>query len=285
MPDAARSFGQARREAARRLEETSETAALDAELLLRETLGVDRVGLMLRDPEPIPLDADARFQELVQRRLAGEPVAYILRRKGFRTIDLYVDERVLVPRPETEEMVALALEWLARRPGSKRVVDVGTGSGAIALALAAELGKRDDVEIIATDVSRAALEVAARNRQDLSLESRVQLVHSDLLAGIDGPFDVVLANLPYLRLDQRDRSIAREPEEALFAGEDGFDLYRALFADVGRVLSRDGLVLVEIDPSQAVFGMEYAVTATGLPVMVGRDAWGRDRFLLIGNWA
>lgn len=285
MPDAARSFGQARREAAQRLSATSETAALDAELLLREVLGVDRVGLMLRDPEPIPADVDARFQELVTRRRAGEPVAYILKRKGFRTIELYVDERVLVPRPETEEMVSMALEWLASRPGQKRVVDVGTGSGAIALSLAVELDDRDDVEIIATDVSEAALEVAAHNRRELALENRVQFMRADLLAGMDGPLDLILANLPYLRLDQRHPSTAREPETALFSGEDGFDLYRALFGDVGRVLANGGLVVAEIDPSQAEFGTQYATTATSLPVIVRRDAWGRERFLLAGNWA
>lgn len=285
MPNPARSFGQARREAAQRLETTGETAALDAELLLREVLGVDRVGLLLRDLEPIPTDVDVRFQELIERRIAGEPVAYILNRKGFRTIELYVDERVLIPRPETEEMVALALEWLAQRPGPRRLVDVGTGSGAIALSLAVEVGDRDDVEIIATDVSEAALEVAAQNRRALLLEDRIQLVHADLLEGIDGPFDLILANLPYLRPDQRHPSTAREPERALYAGEDGFDFYRALFDDVGRVLTRGALVVAEIDPSQAGFGLEYVATETGLPVTIRRDAWERDRFLLAGDWA
>lgn len=279
LPDPGRSFGRARREAARRIDETSETAALDAELILREVLGVDRVGVLLRDLEPIPTDVDARFQALVERRIAGEPVAYILNRKGFRTIELYVDERVLVPRPETEEIVALALGWLAQRPGPRRVVDVGTGSGAIALALAVELGERNDIEIIATDVSPAALDVAARNRGTLSLDKRVQLVRADLLVGVDGPFDLVLANLPYLRLDQRDPSIAREPEEALFAGKDGFELYRKLFDDVGRVLANAGLIVAEIDPSQAEFGVDYAQRVT-----VSQDAWGRDRFLLVGDW-
>ncbi len=285
MPDPGQSVAQARLEAARRLAATSETAALDAELLLREVLGVDRVGLMLRNPEPLAMDDRVRFRELVDRRLAGEPVAYILNSKGFRTIELYVDERVLVPRPETEEMVGLALEWLGSRPGPKRVVDVGTGTGAIALSLAVELDARDDVDILAIDLSEDALEVAARNRRELSLEDRVQLKRADLLAGIDGPFDLVLANLPYLRVDQLHPSTAREPENALFAGEDGFDLYRILFQDVGRVLGAEGLVIAEIDPSQAEFGLEYATRVTGLPVEVRRDAAGRERFLLVGSRA
>ena len=146
--------------------------------------------------------------------------------------------------------------------------------------LAVELGERNDIEIIATDVSPAALDVAARNRGTLSLDKRVQLVRADLLVGVDGPFDLVLANLPYLRLDQRDPSIAREPEEALFAGKDGFELYRKLFDDVGRVLANAGLIVAEIDPSQAEFGADYAQRVT-----VRQDAWGRDRFLLVGDWA
>lgn len=274
-----------RREAARRLEVVSETAGLDAELLMREALGVERVELMLRDREPLAVVVEEKFKELVARRFAGEPVAYILNRKGFRTIDLYVDERVLVPRPETEEIVALALTWLASRPGPRRVIDVGTGSGAIALALTVELGEREDVDIVATDMSQPALDVARQNRATLSLEKRVQLVQADLLVGVGGPFDLILANLPYLRTDQRDPSIAWEPEEALFAGEDGFDLYRRLFDDVGRVLARGGLVVAEIDSSQAEFGADYAQRVTGLPATVRTDAWDRERFLLVGSWA
>lgn len=251
---------------------------------MREVLGVERAGLMLRDSEPMPADLDAHFQGLVTRRLAGEPIAYILNRKGFRTIELYVDQRVLVPRPETEEIVTLALKWLASRSGPRRVVDVGTGSGAIAFALAVELGEREDIEIIATDFSEGALDVAARNRRDLGLESRVQLAQGDLLAGLEGPFDLILANLPYLRPDQRHPSIAREPEVALFAGDDGFALYRTLFGDMGRVLAPRGLVITEIDPSQAKPGAEYAKRVTGLPAAVRRDLSGRERFLLVGTW-
>lgn len=285
MPDSIRTIAGTRSEAARELVETSETPALDAELLLREALGVSRSELFLREPEPLPADAAERFRYLVQRRLAGEPVAYILGRKGFRTIELMIDERVLVPRPETEDLVERALGWLWNHPGPKRVVDVGTGSGAIALSLAVETSDRPEIEIVATDVSAGALDVASINRSRLKLDGRVELVRAHLLDGLSGPFDLILANLPYLRDDQRHPSTEREPLEALFAGADGFDLYRELFRQVPDVLAPDGAMIAEIDPSQAGFGGGFAARVTGLPVEIARDSSGRDRFLIVGSRA
>lgn len=282
MPDIRHTIGEVRAAAARELDTVSETPDLDAELLLRAVLGVDRAGLFLRAREPLPPDAATPFRQLVERRLAGEPVAYILGRKGFRNIDLIVDPRVLVPRPETEEMVEHALDWLQRRPGQRRVVDVGTGSGAIALSLAVELGDRDAVEIIATDVSAPALEVAAANRHRLGLDERVALIRTHLLDGLRGPFDLILANLPYLRPDQRHPTTLSEPDVALYAGDDGFALYRELFVQVPDVLVGDGLVIIEIDPSQSGFGGGYIARTTGVPVAIVKDGAGRDRFLMAG---
>lgn len=258
-----------------RLAGVSETPELDSELLIREVLSVDRTGLFLREREPMAADDLHRFEELVDRRLAGEPVAYILGRKAFRTIELIVDRRVLVPRPETEQLVQIALDWIQGRPGPQRVVDVGTGSGAIALALAAELPDRRDVEIVATDVSPEALDVAAKNRERLGLGNRVTLVESHLLDGVDGRFDLILANLPYLRPDQRHPSTQHEPDLALYSGDDGFDLYRELIATLPGRLAPEGLFLAEIDPDQAAF-------ASDLNASIIKDLAGRDRFLCIG---
>lgn len=282
MPDLPLSIGDVRAAAARELDAVSDSPDLDAELLLRSVLGVDRAGLFLRAREPLPPGTEEPFWELVERRLTGEPVAYILGRKGFREIELVVDPRVLVPRPETEELVEHALGWLRQRSGPRHVVDVGTGSGAIALSLAVELGDRDDVEIIATDVSSAALEVAAVNRNRLGLDTRVKLVRTYLLSGLQGPFDLILANLPYLRPDQRHPSTRSEPDLALYAGDDGFALYRELFTRVPGVLADDGLVIIEIDPSQAGIGGGYIARTTGLPVAIVKDGAGRNRFLMVG---
>ncbi|HEX2282328.1 MAG TPA: peptide chain release factor N(5)-glutamine methyltransferase, partial [Thermomicrobiales bacterium] len=144
---------------------------------------------------------------------------------------------------------------------------------------------REAVEIIATDVSEGALEVAATNRGRLGLDDRVALVRTHVLHGLTGPFDLILANLPYLRDDQRHPSTASEPDGALFAGHDGFDLYREMFKQVPVVLAPDGRVIAEIDPSQAGFGGGLAARVTGLPVEIARDSSGRDRFLIVGSRA
>lgn len=270
-----------RQEATARLADVSETPALDADLLLGAVLGLNRTAIWLRSDELIPPDRQAEFETLLLRRLAGEPVAYITGRKAFRSLDLYVDHRALIPRPETELMVDLALDWLGRHPRPARVIDVGTGSGAIALSIAHELD-REDVTIVASDVSSDALEVAAVNRRRLGFEQRVALVQADLLDFEHDGFDLILANLPYLRPDQRNASIANEPDLALYAGDEGFDLYRELFRQAVTALAPDGLVVTEIDPDQAEFGAVFAEDVLDRPVQVVRDLAGLDRFLVAG---
>lgn len=266
------------------LEAVSESPQLDAELLLRELLGIDRTRLFLSYDTSLDPDVAARYQTLIERRLAGEPIAYIRGRRAFRNIELVVDERVLVPRPETELFVDFALVWLGRHPGPRRVVDVGTGSGAIALALAGELrGNRLDVQIMATERYRPALEVARLNRERLGLQQRVQLVQADLLGGLRGPFDVILANLPYLRPDQQHPSIEREPASALYGGPDGFDLYRRLLEQASDMLAPDGLLVGEIDPAQAETAVAFARTATGRDAQTVLDYAGDARYLLVGG--
>lgn len=201
-----------------------EEPRLDAELLLCEATGWDRARLAASPEAEIPPPASRRFGELVRRRLRREPVAYILGRKGFRHLDLAVDPRVLIPRPETELLVELALEL---RP--QRVLDVGTGSGAIAIAVADEL---PDCEMVATDTSAAALEVARANAERLGLIDRVALVEGTLPDS--GEFDLVLANLPYVSEAEwgglEPEVTEWEPREALLAGPDGLDAIRALLS-------------------------------------------------------
>lgn len=280
----ARTYWDALSDATGRLEEMSDSPQLDAELLLRQVIGIERVQLFMRYDQPLPEEQDAHFQMLVERRLAGEPIPYILGRRWFRTIELEVDERVLIPRPETERFVDDALAWLARHPGPRRVVDVGTGSGAIALALATELGSSmTDVQIVATDISPDALHVAKRNRDRLGLRHNVDLVASDLLSALSGPFGLILANLPYLRPDQRHPSTRQEPPIALFGGPDGFDLHRALLRQASEKLAPGGLYVGEIDPSQAEFGIAFATETTGLSARVDPDYAGDGRYLLVGD--
>lgn len=207
----------------------SQTPRLDAEVLLAHALGVDRARLVLDRDRPVEGPAVRAFQELVRRRAVGrEPVAYLVGHRGFRHLDLAVDPRVLIPRPETELLVELAV---AELPQGGRVIDVGTGSGAIALALKDE---RPDLDVHAADVSTDALAVARDNAARLGLA--VTFHEADLLDGV-GPVDAVVSNPPYVA--EADRStlppdvVGHEPAGALFAGPDGLDVVRRLLAACG----------------------------------------------------
>jgi release factor glutamine methyltransferase len=205
-----------------------DTPRLDAALLLASALGVDRSRLVLDAGAPLGDDAAERFEALVTRRAAREPVAYILGQKEFRTITVAVDGRVLVPRPETELLVEVGISL----PAGARVVDVGTGSGAVALALKAE---RPDLSLTGTDVSADALAVARSNGRALGLE--VEFLQADLLEGVETAVDAVLANLPYVASGaELAPEITRyEPPGALFAGPDGLDAIRRLLGMGDRV--------------------------------------------------
>jgi release factor glutamine methyltransferase len=198
-----------------------ETPRLDAEVLLAEATGWSRARLAAESEAGVPAAEGRLFGEMVRRRLRREPVAYILGRKGFRHLELAVDSRGLVPRPETELLVELAVEL-----GPRRVLDVGTGSGAIALAIAAEL---PECEVVATDTSAAALEVARANAERLGLVERVELVEAMLPPELGG-FDLLVANLPYVSEAEwgglEPEVTEWEPREALLAGPDGLDVLR-----------------------------------------------------------
>jgi release factor glutamine methyltransferase len=195
---------------------------LDAELLLAEAVGVDRARLAAGGDEQVPAAAARGFEAMLRRRLAREPVAYILGRKGFRRIELEVDPRALIPRPETELLVEVALEVAPRS-----VLDVGTGSGSVALAVADELPA---CEVVGTDVSAEAIELARRNAGRLGLADRVRFEVGEL--PVSGSFDLTLANLPYVRAGEwpdLEPEITRyEPRGALVAGEDGLGAIRSL---------------------------------------------------------
>jgi release factor glutamine methyltransferase len=202
-----------------------ETPRLDAELLLTEAIGRDRARLAAEPEAPVEPSQARAFGEMVRRRVRREPVAYILGRKGFRNLELAVDRRALIPRPETELLVEVAVE---HRP--RTVLDVGTGCGAVALALAEEL---PGAEVMATDTSTAALELARDNARRLGLAMRTRFGSGTVPPGES--FDFVVANLPYVREDEWD-SLAPEiteyePREALIGGPDGLDAIRRLLAD------------------------------------------------------
>lgn len=246
---------------------------LDAELLLAEATGLDRARLAAESETEIPSAAARSFGEMVRRRLRREPVAYIVGRKGFRSIELAVDPRVLVPRPETELLVELALEEQPRR-----LLDVGTGSGAIALAVVSELPGCD---VVATDTSPAALEVARANAERLGLAGRV-IFHEGTLPPGGAEFDLVLANLPYV--SEADwPSLAPEvtewePREALLAGPDGLDAIRALLSLLSK--SSIGCLALEVGEGQAAAVGELVREAGFSAIEVRRDLAGIERVVV-----
>lgn len=221
---------------------------LDAELLLADTLGVDRVGLYLRYDQPLTDEELAAYRRRVARRVKNEPVAYILGKAEFWSLSLKVAPAVLIPRPDTEVLVE---EALVRGGERARVLDVGTGSGAIVLALASE---RPDWSFAALDLSQEALQIAQENARRHEMDGRISFVHGDLAHLPEGPFDLIVANPPYvprgelagLMADVRDY----EPVQALDGGEDGLDAYRALAAQAISRLAPGGCLLVEIGARQ-----------------------------------
>jgi len=241
---------------------------LDAEVLLGSVLRVERAALFAHPERPLEPGQARAFRDLVTRRIRREPVAYLVGRRAFRRLDLAVDPRVLVPRPETEHVVEAALEL----PRGARVVDVGTGSGAIALALKDE---RPDLEVVGTDVSAGALDVARANAARLGLD--VTFVHGDLLEPVEGLVDAVVSNPPYVASgDPLPRDVADfEPAGALYAGAEGLDVIRRLVpAAAGAVF-----LALEVGIRQAVAVAELARDA-GFATETVRDLAGIERVVI-----
>jgi release factor glutamine methyltransferase len=262
--------GAAVSEAAGRLEAAGvDTPRLDAELLLAEALGGGRAELILRAGEPVGSAVLERFKTGVDRRAAREPVAYILGRKWFRNIELSVDRRVLIPRPETELLVEVGLGLT----GGARVLDVGTGSGAVALALKQE---RPDLDVVGSDASGDAVAVARHNAAALGLD--VQFVRADLLEGLDRGVDAVLANLPYVAqgADLEPEIAGFEPAGALFAGPDGLEEIRRLVGTLDGI----PLVALEVGFDQADAVSELVRNAGLRSVQRLRDLAGHERVVV-----
>ncbi|MBI3572766.1 MAG: peptide chain release factor N(5)-glutamine methyltransferase [Candidatus Kerfeldbacteria bacterium] len=225
------------------LEHTSDSPSLDAELLLAHACRTDRTSLLIELHQGIDDDGRQRFQNLIAQRQHGTPIAYLTGRQEFFGRPFVVTPDVLIPRPATELLIETVLS--TNLPEHLSVVDVGTGSGMIALTLAAE---RPAWRIQATDTSAAALQVAHANAGQLGL-SQVRWIHHALLDGVDRPVDLIVANLPYLRPDQVSSLAGHEPTQALAGGVDGLDVIRPCILAASALMPL-GLVL-EIDPSQA----------------------------------
>jgi release factor glutamine methyltransferase len=271
MPTIAAALGRA----AARLAAASETPRLDAELLMAEALGVGREELLLRRMQSL---APAGFDPLVERRLAGEPVAYITGRRAFWTIELEVAPGVLIPRPDSETLIEAAVAHFGTA-GPATLLDLGSGPGSLLLAA---LDQWPNARGLGIDRSEPALAIARRNAKRLGLAGRAEFRAGDWADGLTERFDLILCNPPYVEADaELPRDVADwEPHEALFAGPDGLDDYRRLVPEMPRLLRPGGIACFEIGAAQEAAAAAL-FRAEGLAVATRNDLAGRPRCLVV----
>lgn len=258
------------------LSRTSDTPRLDAELLMAAALGIGRDRLILDDPRG---EAPSAFSGFIERRAKGEPVAYITGHRAFWTVDLEVGPGALVPRPDSETLIAAAVEHFAGTSGPKRILDLGTGPGTLLLAALDEWPRATGIGI---DASETALAYARRNAERLGMGQRAEFRIGDWAKGVGERFDLVLCNPPYVA-DEADTGPGvadYEPHEALFAGPEGLDEYRRLAPQIGPLLEPGGLAAIEIGFDQTDSVGEL-LRAQGHSPAISYDLGNRPRALLI----
>jgi len=254
----------------------SDSARLDAEVLLAHTLGLRRLDLYLKFDRSLTEPEVTSYRELVAKRAKGEPVAYLVGHKEFMGLDFVVTPAVLVPNPDTEVLVQRAVEIARDANRPMRVADIGTGSGCIAIAIA---HYAPNVEVVASDVSPEALEVARRNVDAHGMDGRIQLVCGDLMGQLAGSFDLVCANLPYVAEGSRlAPEVVAQPARALYSDANGSALVTRLLDESPGHLSAGGRVLAELDPSIIAEAVEAASRKfTGH--RIHRDLAGHERVI------
>lgn len=261
---------------------SKDEATLDAEVLARHVLNCDRATLLTRAQDRLPSAFGRLYEGLVQRRLAREPIAYIVENREFWGLEFEVTPDVLIPRPETELVVEEALSEFPHRPLIHTIIDVGTGSGCLAVILAIEFAS---ASLTATDSSRPAIDVARRNAARHNVSERIAFVHGDLLAGFPGSADLIVSNPPYV--PDRDAAtlppeVAQyEPAAALYAGSDGLAVIRRLFAEAPAHLAPGGRLIVEFGFQQES-GVRAAAVESGWTIeRVRRDLQGIPRIAVL----
>ena len=270
-----------------RLASLSDTPALDASVLLAHVTGKSRAWVMAHPELSLTTEQQSNLDAALERLGRGESFPYVLGHWEFFGLDLDVTPDVLVPRPETELLVEKAIAWLQASTERRTIADVGTGSGCIAVAIALHI---PDAYIIATDVSRAALEVARRNAKKFDVENHIDFVQCDLLPPHPEPlptdlhFDLICANMPYIPTEtlQSLPVYGREPTIALDGGLDGLDLFRRLLHIGPEWLAPNGLILLEIEATQGIKVLSLAYDLFGeVEMHLHQDLAGRDRLLEI----
>lgn len=273
--------GEAIAETRQILKPLSSSYALDAQVLLAHVTGKNRAWLLAHPEAALNTGQLLSLREALYMLEKGEPLPYVLGEWYFYGHTFFVSPHVLIPRPETELLVETAIDWLERHPGQRLAVDIGTGTGCIAVALAKNV---PDVHIVATDISADALAVAQANVARFKLDGQVELLNADLLAPIDGPIDLICANLPYIPTQTLHTLdvFGREPTLALDGGPDGLDLISRLLSDAPRVIAPGGLILLEIEATQTEAVENLALRHfPSASIRVDSDLAGHPRQLII----
>jgi len=274
-------LGQAIQSAANKLRDVTETSKLDAQTLMAHVLGRNRSWLLAHPEFPLDESAKQAFDHAVERVQQGEALPYVLGERWFYGRLFSVEPVVLIPRPETELLIEAALEYLRAYPDRRRAVDVGTGSGCIAVTLCAEMS---ELRMIASDRSLDVVEIARANAEAHNVVDRIDLLVGDLLEALVGEFDLICANLPYIpsaRLDSLDVA-KREPRTALEGGADGLKIIACLLLEAQNLLAPGGRMVLEIDETHGERVKDLAESVhPGWKTEVRKDLAGLDRILIV----
>jgi release factor glutamine methyltransferase len=257
-----------------------EQPSLESEILLRHVLGMRRAELFSRLDEELDEEKQQVFDKILQRRISGEPSAYITGLKEFYGLEFFIDRQVLIPRPETELLVEKSIT-LARQSKIKNIADIGTGCGAIAVSLGVNL---PEIKIYATDISAAALNIAKQNSIRHNVEEKINFLQGRLLAPLPFRMDLIIANLPYVKTSDipEEGPLSYEPRVALNGGEDGLDYFKLTIKQAGKKLNRVGCLLLEVGQGQAdavgaLIGEEFPDSA----INIYRDLAGIERIVVL----
>jgi release factor glutamine methyltransferase len=237
-------------EARKSLQETSPDPGLDTKILLIHEIGKDKTWILAHPNEELDSKQISSLHSQIEKAKQGQPIPYLIGHWEFYALDFLISPDVLIPRPETEMMVDLALQWVHKKENPQKVLDIGTGSGCIAIAIA--LHSRNS-SVVGVDSSEKAIEIAWKNAQKFHIEYRVQFQLSNLFSNVEGKFDIICANLPYIPTTELSKlQIAKfEPHAALDGGEDGLTVISSFFKQVGNILNHPGLILCEHGINQA----------------------------------
>jgi len=275
-----KTLGSALEDVTSRLEKTSDTPGLDAQVLLAHVMGWPRSWMLAHPEVALAPRRAATLEHMVLRLERGEPLPYVLGRWDFFGLEFEITPDVLIPRPETELMVERAISWLWAHPDRRRAIDVGTGSGCIGIALAFNVS---DVQVLATDISPDALKIARHNANSHSVSQRMKFLRCDLFPPV-AEFDLIVANPPYIPTKTLHKLpiFGREPILALDGGADGLDLIHRLLTGAPERLAPGGLLLLEIEASEGPSALSLACDAFGAAeIHLHKDLSGRDRILEI----